>query len=99
MSTLTWRHGAWLLLAVVFAAFPAGDLAGQSLPVASGFDALRVIPGPEPITIPPFPFAAYGAMLAAARELHDSGTYEYLDAAIPGAELEAALAAGRHERT
>jgi len=25
--------------------------------------------------------------------------YEYLDAAIPGAELEAALAAGRHERT
>jgi len=42
---------------------------------------------------------AYGALLAAARELHDSGTYEYLDAAIPGAELEAALAAGRHERT
>jgi hypothetical protein len=38
---------------------------------------------------------AYGALLAAARELHETGTYEYLDRAVSGSDLEAALAAGR----
>ena len=39
--------------------------------------------------------AAYGAMMAAARELQTSGTSTYLDAAIPGRELEAALSSDR----
>jgi 2-methylisocitrate lyase-like PEP mutase family enzyme len=38
---------------------------------------------------------AYGALLTAARELHETGTYEYLDRAVSGSDLEAALAAGR----
>jgi 2-methylisocitrate lyase-like PEP mutase family enzyme len=37
---------------------------------------------------------AYGALLTAARELHETGTYEYLDRAVSGSDLEAALAAG-----
>jgi 2-methylisocitrate lyase-like PEP mutase family enzyme len=37
---------------------------------------------------------AYGALLAAARELRDTGTYSYLDAAVPASDLEAALKAG-----
>jgi 2-methylisocitrate lyase-like PEP mutase family enzyme len=36
--------------------------------------------------------AAYGALVAAARELQATGTTRYLDAAIPGADLEAAFA-------
>ncbi|MBA2555905.1 MAG: isocitrate lyase/phosphoenolpyruvate mutase family protein [Chloroflexi bacterium] len=39
--------------------------------------------------------AAYGALIAAARELHTAGTSTYLDAAIPGRELDAALDSGR----
>ncbi len=35
---------------------------------------------------------AYGAVLTAARELHTSGTYGYLDAAVTTSDLEAALA-------
>ena len=35
--------------------------------------------------------AAYGALVAAARELQAAGTSTYLDAAIPGDELDAAL--------
>lgn len=35
--------------------------------------------------------AAYGALVAAVRELQTAGTSTYLDAAIPGRELEAAL--------
>lgn len=35
--------------------------------------------------------AAYGAVVAAARELQDAGTSTYLDAAMPGPDLEAAL--------
>ena len=41
---------------------------------------------------------AYGALLAAARELHGDGTYSYLDAAVSGSELEAALEAGSRQR-
>jgi len=67
--------------------------AGPSVPQLAVLGVRRVSTGGALARV------AYGAMLAAARELHDSGTYEYLDAAIPGAELEAALAAGRHERT
>jgi 2-methylisocitrate lyase-like PEP mutase family enzyme len=37
---------------------------------------------------------AYGALLTAARELRDTGTYSYLDAAVPASDLEAALKAG-----
>jgi 2-methylisocitrate lyase-like PEP mutase family enzyme len=37
---------------------------------------------------------AYGALLAAARELQGTGTYEYLDRAVAGGDLETALAAG-----
>jgi len=39
--------------------------------------------------------AAYGALMAAARELQTAGTSTYLDSAIPGAELDAALGARR----
>lgn len=39
--------------------------------------------------------AAYGSLLAAARELQTAGTFTYLDAAIPGQDLDAALSAGR----
>ncbi len=35
--------------------------------------------------------AAYGALVAAARELRDAGTSTYLDAAIAGSDLDAAL--------
>lgn len=35
--------------------------------------------------------AAYGALVAAAQELQTAGTSTYLDAAIPGSELNAAL--------
>ena len=38
--------------------------------------------------------AAYGALIAAARELQTTGTYAYLDSAVPTNELEAALSAG-----
>lgn len=39
--------------------------------------------------------AAYGALLAAGRELQSTGTYSYLDSAVTTSDLEAALAAGR----
>ena len=39
--------------------------------------------------------AAYGALIAAARELKTTGTYGYLDSAVTTSDLEAALAAGR----
>jgi len=39
--------------------------------------------------------AAYGALVAASRELQSAGTSTYLDAAIPGRELDAALSSGR----
>jgi 2-methylisocitrate lyase-like PEP mutase family enzyme len=42
-----------------------------------------------------FARAAYGALMAAARELQVMGTTHYLDAAIPGADLEAAFTADR----
>src|SRR5687767_13696026 len=38
--------------------------------------------------------AAYGALIAAGRELRTTGTYSYLDSAATSSELEAALAAG-----
>lgn len=38
--------------------------------------------------------AAYGALVAAARELQTAGTATYLDSAIAGSDLEAALATG-----
>lgn len=38
---------------------------------------------------------AYGALIAAGRELHTTGTYGYLDGAVATRELEASLAAGR----
>lgn len=38
--------------------------------------------------------AAYGVLVAAARELQAAGTSTYLDTAIPGGELEAALRSG-----
>ena len=38
--------------------------------------------------------AAYGALVAAARELRDAGTFSYLDAAIGSSELEESLRAG-----
>lgn len=38
--------------------------------------------------------AAYGALISAARELQTAGTSTYLDAALAGRELEAALTAG-----
>ena len=41
---------------------------------------------------------AYGALLAAARELQERGTYGYLDAAVSASDLEATLAAGGSRR-
>jgi 2-methylisocitrate lyase-like PEP mutase family enzyme len=38
---------------------------------------------------------AYGALIAAARELKTTGTSTYLDSAVSGSDLEAALASGR----
>ena len=38
---------------------------------------------------------AYGALLAAGREMRTAGTYTYLDAAVSTSDLEAELAAGR----
>ena len=35
--------------------------------------------------------AAYGALIAAGRELQTTGTYSYLDSAVPTSDLEAAL--------
>jgi 2-methylisocitrate lyase-like PEP mutase family enzyme len=43
--------------------------------------------------------AAYGALLAAARELQTAGTTTYLDAAASGQALDAAFSAGEPERT
>ena len=40
---------------------------------------------------------AYGALLAAGRELKTSGTYGYLDSAVTTKDLEAALEAGRRD--
>jgi 2-methylisocitrate lyase-like PEP mutase family enzyme len=37
---------------------------------------------------------AYGALIAAGRELQTTGTYTYLDSAVSMSELEAALMAG-----
>ncbi|MGQ0607273.1 MAG: isocitrate lyase/PEP mutase family protein [Chloroflexota bacterium] len=39
--------------------------------------------------------AAYGALAAAARELQTDGTSTYLDAAIPGADMDAAFSSDR----
>jgi 2-methylisocitrate lyase-like PEP mutase family enzyme len=39
--------------------------------------------------------AAYGALIAAGRELKTTGTYTYLDSAVSTSELEAALDAAR----
>jgi 2-methylisocitrate lyase-like PEP mutase family enzyme len=41
---------------------------------------------------------AYAALLVAARELQTTGTFAYLDSAVPGSDLEAALAAGAPPR-
>lgn len=42
---------------------------------------------------------AYGALIGAAREIERHGTWSYLDAAVPGDELDALLAAARPTRT
>jgi 2-methylisocitrate lyase-like PEP mutase family enzyme len=60
---------------------PIGDLAS--------FDVRRVSTGGS------LARAAYGAMIAAARELQDTGTSSYLDAAVGIPELDSMLSAGR----
>ncbi|MGI8703426.1 MAG: isocitrate lyase/PEP mutase family protein [Candidatus Limnocylindrales bacterium] len=59
---------------------------GPSVPELAGLGVRRVSTGGG------LARAAYGAMMAAARELQTAGTSTYLDEAIPGAELEAGLA-------
>ncbi|MFL5721966.1 MAG: isocitrate lyase/phosphoenolpyruvate mutase family protein [Chloroflexota bacterium] len=61
---------------------------GPSVPELAALGVRRVSTGGALARV------AYGALLTAARELQRDGTFAYLDAAVPGSELEAALAAG-----
>lgn len=63
--------------------------AGPSIPELTTLGVRRVSTGGHLARV------AYGALLAAARELRTAGTYTYLDAAVSGSDLDAALAAGR----
>jgi 2-methylisocitrate lyase-like PEP mutase family enzyme len=63
--------------------------AGPSVPELEALGVRRVSTGGGLARV------AYGALLTAARELHASGTYGYLDAAVSTPDLEAALAAAR----
>ena len=63
--------------------------AGPSVPELEALGVRRVSTGGGLARV------AYGALLAAGRELRTTGTYEYLDAAVSTSDLEAALAAGR----
>ena len=56
-----------------------------AVPVLAGLGVRRVSTGGG------LARAAYGALVAAARELQDTGTSTYLDAAIAGSDLDAAL--------
>jgi 2-methylisocitrate lyase-like PEP mutase family enzyme len=62
--------------------------AGPSVPELAALGVRRVSTGGG------LARAAYGALIAAARELHTTGTYSYLDSAVTTSELEAALSAG-----
>jgi 2-methylisocitrate lyase-like PEP mutase family enzyme len=62
--------------------------AGPSVPELAALGVRRVSTGGG------LARAAYGALIAAARELQTTGTYAYLDSAVTMSELEAALAAG-----
>jgi 2-methylisocitrate lyase-like PEP mutase family enzyme len=66
--------------------------AGPSVPELGALGVRRVSTGGH------LARTAYGALLAAARELRTTGTYTYLDAAVSGSDLEAALAAGGSPR-
>jgi 2-methylisocitrate lyase-like PEP mutase family enzyme len=62
---------------------------GPSIPELAALGVRRVSTGGHLARV------AYGALLTAARELQSAGTYTYLDAAVSGSELDAALAAAR----
>ena len=62
--------------------------AGPSVPELAALGVRRVSTGGHLARV------AYGALIAAARELRATGTYTYLDSVISGSDLEAALAAG-----
>ena len=62
--------------------------AGPSVPQLAALGVRRVSTGGGLARV------AYGALLSAARELHETGTYGYLASAVSGDDLEAALAAG-----
>jgi 2-methylisocitrate lyase-like PEP mutase family enzyme len=62
--------------------------AGPSVPELAALGVRRVSTGGG------LARAAYGALIAAARELHTTGTYAYLDSAVTTSELEAALRTG-----
>ena len=63
--------------------------AGPSVPELAALGVRRVSTGGGLARV------AYGALLAAGRELKSTGTYGYLDSAVTTRDLEAALAAGR----
>ena len=63
--------------------------AGPSIPELMTLGVRRVSTGGHLARV------AYGALLAAARELRTAGTYTYPDAAVSGGDMDAALAAGR----
>jgi 2-methylisocitrate lyase-like PEP mutase family enzyme len=63
--------------------------AGPSVPELAALGVRRVSTGGALARV------AYGALIGAARELQTTGTYAYLDSAVSGSDLEAALAAGR----
>jgi 2-methylisocitrate lyase-like PEP mutase family enzyme len=62
---------------------------GPSVPELEALGVRRVSTGGHLARV------AYGALLAAGRELQTTGTYEYLDSAVTTKDLEAALTAGR----
>ncbi|HEX7347094.1 MAG TPA: isocitrate lyase/phosphoenolpyruvate mutase family protein [Candidatus Limnocylindrales bacterium] len=64
--------------------------AGPSVPELAALGVRRVSTGGHLARV------AYGALLAAARELQATGTYGYLGSAVSGDDLEAALAVGGH---
>jgi 2-methylisocitrate lyase-like PEP mutase family enzyme len=65
--------------------------AGPSVPELAALGVRRVSTGGG------LARAAYGALIAAARELQAGGTFTYLDSAVSTSDLEAALSAGRQQ--
>src|SRR3954471_15011700 len=67
MHDRTWRRAFLLLVALILLAPPVVTYALQAgADVLHGLNALRSIPAPQPVTIRPRLFVAYGALIAAS---------------------------------